>query len=151
MVEQNHPTAEEKNEPNQDAGFSIQVSDTCPFGQILNKDNQPYLHERDSAQYDAIAELLISYVQSQMTEVYGLEKVMIAEDHHLDPKFLGRPKAPIFMSPAFRNEPQNNKGKKALVLIQGSGAVRAGIWARSVCINEGLARGSMLPFLDICR
>ena len=43
------------------------------------------------------------------------------------------------------------KIKKALVLIQGTGAVRAGIWARSVCINENLEKGSMLPFIDLCR
>jgi hypothetical protein len=42
-------------------------------------------------------------------------------------------------------------GKRALVLIQGTGEVRAGIWARSVCINHGLEKGSMLPFLDLCQ
>jgi len=46
---------------------------------------------------------------------------------------------------------EKNKEKKALVLIQGTGAVRAGIWARSVCINENLEKGSMLPFIDLCR
>ena len=29
--------------------------------------------------------------------------------------------------------------------------MRAGIWARSVCINEGLELGSMLPIIDVCR
>ena len=29
--------------------------------------------------------------------------------------------------------------------------MRAGIWARSVCINENLELGSMLPFIDVCR
>jgi len=48
------------------------------------------------------------------------------------------------------NPSEENKSKKALVLIQGTGAVRAGIWARSVCINENLEKGSMLPFLDLC-
>ena len=32
-----------------------------------------------------------------------------------------------------------------MVLIQGTGAVRAGIWARSVCINEDFNLGSMIP------
>lgn len=41
-----------------------------------------------------------------------------------------------------------NKDKPVLVLIQGTGAVRAGIWARSVCMNDSLEKGSMLPFLD---
>ena len=41
-----------------------------------------------------------------------------------------------------------SKKKKCLVLIQGSGPVSPGIWARSVCINEGLDLGSMLPFIQ---
>jgi hypothetical protein len=44
-----------------------------------------------------------------------------------------------------------NRHQRALVLIQGTGAVRAGIWSRSVCINEGLETGSMFPFIDLCR
>ena len=35
-----------------------------------------------------------------------------------------------------------------LVLIQGTGNVRAGIWARSVCINESLMTGSMYPYIE---
>jgi serum/glucocorticoid-regulated kinase 2 len=37
------------------------------------------------------------------------------------------------------------------VLIQGTGAVRAGVWARSVCINESIERGSMLPLIKIAQ
>ena len=56
------------------------------------------------------------------------------------------------MSTPFRNPDWeiNSKGR-ALVLIQGSGEVRAGIWTRSVCINEGLKTGSMLPMIDLCK
>jgi len=34
------------------------------------------------------------------------------------------------------------------VLIQGTGAVRAGIWARSVSINETFELGTMLPQIE---
>ena len=44
-----------------------------------------------------------------------------------------------------------NSTKRAVVLIQGTGEVRAGIWARSVCINENLEKGSMLPFIEKCK
>lgn len=41
------------------------------------------------------------------------------------------------MSSHFRNpDLEKNAKTRALVLIQGTGEVRAGIWARSVCINE---------------
>ena len=35
-----------------------------------------------------------------------------------------------------------------LCLIQGTGSVKAGIWSRSVCINEGIDTGSKLGYID---
>lgn len=29
--------------------------------------------------------------------------------------------------------------------------MRAGVWARSACINENLNKGSMLPFTSLCK
>ena len=55
------------------------------------------------------------------------------------------PKSNIFMSKEFYQPSKNNKNKIGLVLIQGTGAVRAGIWARSVSINEDFYIGTMLP------
>jgi hypothetical protein len=49
------------------------------------------------------------------------------------------------MSEEFYAPTELNLSKTALVLIQGTGAVRAGIWARSVCINDSFELGSMLP------
>jgi hypothetical protein len=34
------------------------------------------------------------------------------------------------------------------MLIQGTGAVRLGQWARSVCINENIDLGSMKPYIE---
>ena len=36
---------------------------------------------------------------------------------------------------------------KCLILIQGTGPVRAGIWARYCCMNETLDLGSVIPFV----
>ena len=38
--------------------------------------------------------------------------------------------------------------EKCLMLIQGTGNVRAGLWARSVCINEDINHGSMYPYIE---
>ena len=88
-----------------------------------------------------------------MVDAYGLSEVWVPENRHVSAQFHDKPKANIFMSPEFldENRAEENRGKRALVLIQGTGAVRAGIWARSVCINESLELGSMLPFIDLCR
>ena len=87
-----------------------------------------------------------------MVEMYGLKEVQLPEDRHVESQYHSMPKCNIFMSEEFRvpNVQDNQAKRRALVLIQGSGAVRAGIWARSVCVNQDLELGSMLPFVDKC-
>jgi len=41
--------------------------------------------------------------------------------------------------------------EKLLLIIQGSGAVRAGQWARALCINESVDLGSILPYLKMAK
>ena len=54
------------------------------------------------------------------------------------------------MSPDFHTpDIEKNKGRRALILIQGSGAVRAGMWARSPCINDGFEKGTMMKCMDV--
>ena len=103
-----------------------------------------YVHEEHKGEYGHIADFVIKYCQKQMKEYYKLQEVFIKakpEDEATE--------CNIFMSKEFK-EPnkQENSKKIAVVLIQGTGAVRAGIWARSVCINENIELGSMLPQLD---
>lgn len=43
------------------------------------------------------------------------------------------------------------KAEKLLVLVQGSGAVRPGQWARALCINHSLKAGTIFDYLDIAR
>lgn len=71
-----------------------------------------------------------------MTDVYQLQEIWL-------PIGLEGPKCNIFISEDFHT----NKDK-CLVLIQGTGAVRAGVWARSVCVNQNLHLGSMLPMIE---
>ena len=82
-----------------------------------------------------------------MVEKYKLKEILIPENKHIEEEYQSLPKCNIFMSNEFY-EPDSWEGTRALVLIQGTGAVRAGIWARSACINESLETGSMLPFLE---
>ena len=50
-------------------------------------------------------------------------------------------KSRIYLSPSYGEK------EVLLLLIPGSGAVRAGQWARSICINDNLAAGCMYPFI----
>ena len=56
------------------------------------------------------------------------------------------PKCNIYISDDF-----GTNTERCLVLIQGTGAVRAGVWARSVCVNEDLSLGSVFPMLQFAR
>ena len=49
----------------------------------------------------------------------------------------------IFLSPDALTERE-----VLLVLVQGSGVVRAGVWSRRLLINEGLAAGSQVPLIE---
>lgn len=48
----------------------------------------------------------------------------------------------IYLSPDALSNPN-----KLLVLIQGSGVVRAGQWARRLIINQDLDSGTQIPFI----
>ena len=62
------------------------------------------------------------------------------------------PQCNIFMSREFhRPNILQNSRNTALVLIQGREPVRAGIWARSVCVDDDLFLGSMLPQINWAR
>ena len=72
-----------------------------------------------------------------MREIYGLKEVWIGGSG---------PKNNIYVSEDF-----TTNSEKCLVLLQGTGAVRAGVWARSVCINENLMLGSVFPMLQFAK
>jgi len=84
-----------------------------------------------------------------MVRKYGLKEVFL-------PSGYGGSPVNVFMSPEFdqsighdwKSHLKAAEKKGALILIQGSGAVRPGYWARSVCINENLDKGSMLPLIQ---
>lgn len=85
--------------------------------------------------------MVIDYVQMRMKEQYNLLKKYVPfnddltnQEHNLYCR------APIYVSPDWST---NTKG--ALILIQGMGAVRAGLWSRKVSVCESLELGTMLP------
>lgn len=51
----------------------------------------------------------------------------------------------------FCSQMKLEKPKKLMVLIHGSGVVRAGQWARSLIINQSIDHGTMLPYIKEAR
>ena len=86
----------------------------------------------DQANYEALGEAIGDEVYTLLEKQGGLEKIEVGPSN---------PKSFIFCS---RN---HMTSKKVLVLIHGSGVVRAGQWARRLIINNDLDKGTMLPFI----
>lgn len=94
----------------------------------------------NQSEYEKLGKVVQNCIESMMTHKYGLIRVSIPEETEKSPKSY------IYKSPNFNNPEQQHP--RALLLIQGAGAVRPGIWARSVCINDTLKTGSMNSFLS---
>ncbi|XP_055379221.1 FAM172 family protein homolog CG10038 [Condylostylus longicornis] len=93
----------------------------------------------DQDHYEALGEVITEHVYNLLEE-NGMHKVFINDD-------VPKEQSPfIFMSKKELDHP-----KKLLVLIHGSGVVRAGQWARSLIINQSLSHGTQIPYLEKAR
>lgn len=89
--------------------------------------------------YDRLADAVVEYASLLLEDDVGLEPLWLP---------LGAPSGggcPIYVSPDFL------QCQKLLVLVNGAGRVRAGVWSCSLCINEDLDKGTMLPYIKAAR
>eukprot|EP01130_Rhizamoeba_saxonica_P010068 TRINITY_DN4123_c0_g1_i1.p1 TRINITY_DN4123_c0_g1~~TRINITY_DN4123_c0_g1_i1.p1 ORF type:complete len:342 (+),score=60.13 TRINITY_DN4123_c0_g1_i1:47-1072(+) len=104
-------------------------------GKIQNITSGSSFHWVNQTHYDLLGDFVTSHIQTLMKED-GYEQIWLPLDAQHSPR------CNIFTSPNFHT------CNKLIVLIQGSGAVRAGQWARALCINDSLETGSILPYLN---
>ncbi|XP_013368398.1 PREDICTED: protein FAM172A isoform X2 [Chinchilla lanigera] len=95
------------------------------------------LHRWNQKRYEALGEIITKYVYELLEKDCNLKKITIPVD-----AIESEPKSFIFMSEDALTNPQ-----KLMVLIHGSGVVRAGQWARRLIINEDLDSGTQIPFI----
>ncbi|XP_048187007.1 cotranscriptional regulator FAM172A isoform X1 [Perognathus longimembris pacificus] len=95
------------------------------------------LHRWNQKRYEALGEIITKYVYDLLEKDCNLKKISIPVD-----ATESEPKSFIFMSEDALTNPQ-----KLMVLIHGSGVVRAGQWARRLIINEDLDSGTQIPFI----
>lgn len=95
------------------------------------------LHRWNQKRYEALGEIITKYVYELLEKECNLKKISIPVDASES-----EPKSFIFMSEDALTNPQ-----KLMVLIHGSGVVRAGQWARRLIINEDLDSGTQIPFI----
>ncbi|KAL1274735.1 hypothetical protein QQF64_027549 [Cirrhinus molitorella] len=96
------------------------------------------LHRWNQKRYEALGEIITKYVYQLLENDCNLKKEILPVDATED-----EPKSFIYVSEDALTNPE-----KIMVLIQGSGVVRAGQWARRLIINEDLDSGTQIPFIN---
>ncbi|XP_062533652.1 FAM172 family protein homolog CG10038-like isoform X3 [Armigeres subalbatus] len=93
--------------------------------------------QENQAHYEALGETITDAVYQKLEKDVGLKKLFLPNDvPHEEATFI------------FSTTENLVKPKKLLVLIHGSGVVRAGQWARSLIINHSLESGTQIPYVD---
>ena len=111
-------------------------------GVLRNKANGDKFAFVSQRHYDALGDLVLADIQAQMEKDYGLKRVTIPASSASGSASATAPSSYIYASADVESN-----SDKLLLLIQGSGVVRPGQWARSVCTNESLTTGAILPYL----
>jgi pimeloyl-ACP methyl ester carboxylesterase len=88
-----------------------------------------------SSHYNSVADAVAQYVP-----------MLLEEEAQLCPMWLPRGSNPGEGCPIFVSEGYEC-AEKLLLIIQGTGRVRAGVWGCSLCINDSLEHGTMLPYI----
>ncbi|XP_037632585.1 cotranscriptional regulator FAM172A homolog isoform X2 [Sebastes umbrosus] len=95
------------------------------------------LHRWNQKRYEALGEIITQYVYELLEKKCNMTKAILPVDATED-----EPTSFMYLSPDALSNPS-----KLLVLIQGSGVVRAGQWARRLIINQDLDSGTQIPFI----
>ncbi|CAG8484114.1 8522_t:CDS:10 [Paraglomus occultum] len=112
---------------------NIETDDRFVF--VIREGDRAY----NQAHYEALGDVVAQYIEDRLVTKYGFIRQPVPIEAADDPTI---PHSWIYLSP------NSNKCEKLMLLIQGSGAVRPGQWARQVIINDSLQMGSMFPYIE---
>lgn len=108
-------------------------------GELRSESGKPF-HFINQNHYEALGDAVIPELYNIMETKYHFKRVLLPVDSVPD-----EPTIPIFVS-------ENAMTAETLIfLLQGSGAVRPGMWARALCINNSLNVGSIFPYIEQCQ
>ncbi|XP_053695678.1 FAM172 family protein homolog CG10038 isoform X1 [Sabethes cyaneus] len=93
--------------------------------------------QENQAHYEALGEVITEAIYERLEKTVGLKKVFLPDDVPTEEATF-----------IFSTQEKLDKPKKLLVLIHGSGVVRAGQWARSLIINHSLEAGTQIPYIN---
>ncbi|CAG8647353.1 3241_t:CDS:10 [Paraglomus brasilianum] len=112
---------------------NIETNDRFVF--VIREGDRAY----NQAHYEALGDVIAQHIEDSLVTKYNFTRQPVPIEAADDPTI---PHSWIYLSP------NSSKCKKLMLLIQGSGAVRPGQWARQVIINDSLKMGSMFPYIE---
>ncbi|XP_041980494.1 cotranscriptional regulator FAM172A isoform X2 [Aricia agestis] len=125
-----------------DLGYAFnsegQLRKICADGKITDEPFQFNIskdHQQCQSHYETLGEAVTEYIYQLLETQENLVRLPVPKDSTEDFGTF------IFTSKDYDKKPV------VMVLIHGSGAVRAGQWARSLIINENLDMGTQIPYI----
>ncbi len=119
-------------------------------GELRNKINGAPFYFVSPRHYEAVRDFIYRYIQDVMVSKYKLQEVFLPIVPNEDTSTFRQQlvqqelcKNNIFLSQDALSNPN-----KLMIIIQGSGGVRAGQWSRSLCMNRNLQEGSQLEYIE---
>jgi len=100
---------------------------------LINKQTGQKLGKINEELFPVINEFVTHYVQNEMEKSYNFIRVPIPKEN---------------MSYIYMNKDALENPFKLLILIQGLGDIRPGVWSMRLCVEESLKTGSMLCCIE---
>ena len=113
-------------------------------GELRNKKTNEKVGKLDQKEYEKVGEYVTKYIQYLILKKYNFIPMYVPsnETSNFYTRIKDIPQCEILTSKNFSNF------EKCICIIQGTGAVRPGLWARSVCINNNINLGSIIPYIE---
>ena len=113
-------------------------------GELLHKTTGQKVQRLKYDEYEKVGNYVQKYVEDLLINTFDLTILYVPNNKstNFEIRDIEQAQSKILITKDFYTNP------KCLMLIQGTGAVRLGQWARSVCINENLELGSMKPYIE---
>ena len=112
--------------------------------ELIHKKSGKKCQRLGKQEYELVGMYVQKYVENLLIQTFNLSILYVPNKNSLnfEKRDESQAQCKIVTTKDFYINP------KCLILIQGTGAVRLGQWARSVCINENIYLGSMIPYVD---
>ena len=114
-------------------------------GELVNKKTLKKCQKLEKFEYDLVGMYVQKYVEDYLISKFNLTTLYVPnknKDADFSKRDDSQAQCKIFTTQDFPTNP------KCLIIIQGTGPAKLGVWARSVSINENLKLGTMAPYLE---